>query len=96
MAELLAAPVEGWRRRDQAQARLRAEEELAVCELGLVARLTWRELEVLRLARAGCKVAVIADRLGIAVETAKTHLKRARAKVKAAREQYREQYLALP
>ena len=87
MVTLLREPREARMRGEHQRAVSRTAEELDVYGLAVQARLTWREVEVWRLEIAGHGNAAIADALHISRETAKTHLKRLRAKVKAAREQ---------
>lgn len=87
MATLLTAPHEARMRADHQSAVSRTAEELSVYGKAVLARLTWREVEVWRLESAGHGSAAIADELHIAVATAKTHMKHVRAKIKAAREQ---------
>lgn len=88
MVKLLTAPREARTQADHQSAVSRTAEELSVYGLAVLARLTWREVEVWRLESAGRGGAAIADELHIALATAQTHMKHVRAKIKAAREQW--------
>lgn len=89
MVGLLSAPREVWSRPDHLWAVVSAAEELGGYVLAAPARLTLREVDVFGLQRAGYGSVAIAEKLHIARDTVKTHLKRAGAKVAAARERWR-------